>query len=187
MNNYARFVATAVTLVAATASVSAAEEHKALDAVHAYNEYGRHHISSFAGWTNVDGSNYATGSIEYEYRLNSIFGVGAIAEHAGGAFDADSYMAALDVHPFETGLLFQFAIGKEFRTVYESAEEGHGHEAGEGNSESIKVNERVTVGRAGMLYEFEFGRFTLAPQVHWDYHHREPNSIVFGLSAGVNF
>ena len=38
-----------------------------------------------------------------------------------------------------------------------------------------------------MLYEFEFGRFTLAPQVHWDYHHREPNSIVFGLSAGVNF
>jgi len=85
--------------------------------MHAYIEYGRHHLSSFGGWTNVDGSNYATGSIEYEYRLNSILGIGAIVEHAGGAFNAESYMATLDFHPFEIGVILQFGIGKEFRTV----------------------------------------------------------------------
>ena len=47
--------------------------------------------------------------------------------------------------------------------------------------------EEATLGRAGMLYEIECGRFTFAPQMHWDYHHGESNSIVYGFSAGINF
>lgn len=170
-------------------SVHAAEGHEASEAVHAFVKYGRHHVSSFAGWTNVDGGEYSTGSLEYEYRLSPLFGIGVIAEHAGGDFDADSYMATLDVHPFETGVIFQFGLGKEFRTVRHAsnshARSGFEHESG--GSEEAERDERVTVARAGLLYEFEFGRFTLAPQVHWDYHHHEPNSLVYGVSAGVNF
>ncbi|MDA0895444.1 MAG: hypothetical protein O3A71_01315 [Proteobacteria bacterium] len=80
----------------------------------------------------------------------------------------------------------QFGIGKEFRTVFEHAEEGV-HHIGEPAKKRSEVYERVTVGRAGILNEFEFGRFTLAPQAHWDYYHNEPYSIVCGFSAGINF
>ncbi len=183
-------LAAAITPLANTAL--SAEHHNASDAVHAYVEYGRHHLSSFAGLTHVDGGDYNTGSLEYEYRINGIIGVGAVAEHAGGEFNADSYMATLDVHPFESGMIFQFGVGKEFRTVKHgvephAADEVHAGAAHDIDSAETEKEERITVARAGLLYEYEFGRFTLAPQVHWDYHHHEANSIVYGVSAGVNF
>lgn len=189
--NLALAVIAAGGTVVSTLSMSAngAEKHEASDAVHAYAHYGRHHLSSFAGWTHVEGGDYSTGSLEYEYRLSPFIGIGVIAEYVGGAFNADSYMAALDVHPFETGMIFQFGLGKEFRTVrhasglYPHSDIDHGI----AESEISEREEKVNLARAGLLYEFEFGRFTLAPQVHWDYHHHEPNSVVYGVSAGVNF
>ena len=172
----------------ACANLSAAVAHASEGSeLHPFVEYGPHHVSAFGGWTRVDGENYSTTSIEYEYRLSPLLGIGAVAEHAGGNFDADSYMATLDVHPFTSGLIFQFGVGREFRTVTEESTLTEALDAEAMSDLPVEIDEAVTVARAGVLYEFEFGRFTLAPQVHYDYHHGEANSVVYGLSAGVNF
>ena len=48
-------------------------------------------------------------------------------------------------------------------------------------------DEEVFVARVGVLYEFEVDRFTLSPQLHWDYHNDEPNTVVAGVAFGFSF
>ena len=48
-------------------------------------------------------------------------------------------------------------------------------------------NERIAVARVGVLYEFEFDKFTLSPQLHWDYHDGHDNAVVAGLAFGFAF
>ena len=126
-----------------------------------------HHLSVLLANTQLlipgeSDENGFTVGLDYEYRLNQRFGLGAVAEYAGGYLDATTVLGAVDVH-VKAGLVIQLGVGVEFI-------EGTANE----------------LGRVGVLYEFEFGELTLSPQFHWDVTSAE-DSLVFGLAFGRNF
>ena len=84
-------------------------------------------------------------------------------EKAYGDLDATTSLLVADIH-LQNGLIFQVGPGIECRH-----------------------SENVNVGRAGVLYEFELDRFTLSPQLHWDYHDHGENAVVLGLAFGFSF
>ena len=45
----------------------------------------------------------------------------------------------------------------------------------------------VFVSRVGFIYEYEFGGFTVAPQLHWDWHDGHEDAIVAGIALGFGF
>ncbi|MDT8399386.1 MAG: hypothetical protein RQ899_12290 [Pseudomonadales bacterium] len=146
------------------------------------SEYGPHHVSIFAGATDLrrkaepmagegvgEGmeedrrdDTAATFALDYEYRVTSRVGLGVVVEQTAGAFNATTVLDVADIHLFH-GLVMQVGPGLEF----------------------IEHQTNV-VGRIGGLYEFEFDHFTLSPQIHYDVTDKE-DSLVFGLALGVNF
>ncbi len=123
-----------------------------------------HHVSIFLGDTHIDGEgNNATIGLDYEYRVSELLGLGVVVERAGGEIDATTALAVADIH-FASGLIMQVGPGFE-------------------NHDS----EQIFVARVGVLYEFEFGRFTLSPQLHWDYHAEGESALVAGLAFGFGF
>lgn len=180
-------VASALIVSVLGGSVLAEEIHEGGTRL-AFEEYGRNHLSVFAGGTRLEGDNFLSFGVEYEYRVNAFLGVGILYEHAGGELEADSVLAAVDLHPFGEGLIIQLGLGREYSTV--TGELHHGDQAtrsDEGRIESVSVDESVLIGRVGVIYEFELDNLTVAPQVHYDAHAGESNSIVYGVSFGINF
>lgn len=102
----------------------------------------------------------ATLGLDYEHRVNDFLGIGSvIAEYAFGDIDALTILAVADLHLWR-GFIVQTgpgieSIDKELEGVY----------------------------RIGALYELEFGRYTVAPQVHYDATTGE-DAVVFGVSLG---
>lgn len=134
----------------------------------AWQEYGSHHLSIILGGTHISGEGTAeTVGLDYEYRISDYLGLGAVIEHAAGDVNANTTLAVVDLHPFHNPFIVQLGVGVEAR---------NGEEEGD-----------VFVARAGMLYEFERGRYTLSPQLHWDFHDRHHNAIVAGIAFGVAF
>jgi hypothetical protein len=125
--------------------------------------HGRHHLSLFLGATNLEGSTGFTQGIDYEYRVNKLLGLGGVAEYATGDIDALTVLAVADIH-LSNGLILQVGPGFEF-----------------GDEED------VFVGRFGALYEFEWGRYTVSPQLHFDDHAGSEDAVVFGLAFGFAF
>lgn len=126
--------------------------------------HGPHHISLLAGDTHVDGEgDNATLGLDYEFRVNALLGVGAVVERAFGEMDATTALFVADIHIWE-GLCVQAGPGVE-----------HASE------------EDIFVSRLGLLYEFEFKKYTLSPQLHWDYHDGAENAIVAGIAIGYSF
>ena len=122
------------------------------------------HISVLQADTIVKGKGgNATLGIDMEYRLNSRLGLGAVIEYAWGELDATTVLAVADIHLGE-GWVMQIGPGIEY---------SHGEE--------------IVVSRLGLIYEFELNHYTFAPQVHWDYHDGEKNSVVAGFSVGFSF
>lgn len=147
---------------------SLADEHHTSHETLSWQEYGPHHLSLILGGTEVSDEGTAeTIGIDYEYRLNDYVGIGAVFEHAAGEINANTSLAVTDLHPFHNGFIVQLGLGIETRT-----------------SEEL---DDILVARAGMLYEFEYGRYTLSPQLHWDYHDEHPNAIVFAIAFGAAF
>lgn len=129
-----------------------------------YAVHGPNHLSLFLGDTHIDGEgNNPTIGLDYEYRVNELLGLGAVYEKAYGDLDATTSLLVADIH-LQNGLIFQVGPGIECRH-----------------------SENVNVGRAGVLYEFELDRFTLSPQLHWDYHDHGENAVVLGLAFGFSF
>lgn len=146
-----------------------AQEHSGAepDGAHETSHARKQHLSVFLGDTVLlrpgeSDYNAFTIGVDYEYRVNQLFGAGFVAEYATGPIDATSLLAALDVH-IHKGLVMQLGLGVEFI---------------EGTSNEL--------GRIGVLYEFEFGHTTLSPQFHWDVTSAE-DSLVFGIAIGRNF
>lgn len=125
--------------------------------------HGRHHLSVFLGATNLEGTTAFTQGIDYEYRVNEVLGLGGVAEFAMGDIDATTLLAVADIH-FDNGLIVQVGPGFEF-----------GEE------------EDIFVARVGALYEFEFGKYTVSPQVHYDDHAGSEDAFVVGLAFGFSF
>jgi len=175
------FVAVASSLCLIPGLADAASLHQ--------SEHGRHHLSLFIGATDLDidvGENgaeesdagaglesenagegfsndtAATVAVDYEYRLTTPIGLGAVVEQTAGAFDATTVLTVADIH-LTGGFVLQIGPGVEFIE-----------------------NETNVVGRIGGLYEFEIGRFTVSPQAHYDITGKA-DSAVFGLALGVNF
>lgn len=122
------------------------------------------HISVIQADTIVNGKgDNATLGIDMEYRVNSLLGLGAVIEYAWGELDATTVLAVADIHLTE-GWVMQIGPGVEY-----------------------SHNEEIFVSRLGLIYEFEFNHYTFAPQVHWDYHDGEKNSVVAGFAVGFSF
>lgn len=129
-----------------------------------YGTHGLHHLSVLVANTHASGEgNSPTIGLDYEYRVNKLLGVGAILERADGKLNATTLLAVADIH-FWNGLIMQVGPGFE-----------------RSNHDSIFVT------RLGVLYEFEVENFTISPQLHWDYHDGEPNTIVAGAAFGFSF
>ncbi len=137
--------------------------HHTTSTVH-FNEDERHHISVFAGGTDIAGESETavTLGIDYEYRINRLLGLGFIAERAFGDIDSTTLFVVTDIHLWR-GLVTQLGAGAE-----------------------ISHGETYFAARIGALYEFEVSDgFTFAPQLHYDF--SEEDSLVFGISIGRAF
>lgn len=123
-----------------------------------------HHLSLLVGETfetTADEEAVSIG-VDYEYRTSEFLGLGAVYEEAFGELDSTTLIAVADLH-FGEHFALQIGPGVEF----------------------IDSEEEVLV-RTGCLYEFEFGRWTLSPQLHYDFTSGE-DSIVAGVAFGVAF
>ncbi len=132
------------------------------------------HLSLVLGGTDDGDRSAETLGVDYEYRLNHWLGVGAVVERAFGPLHADTFLAVADIHLWR-GLIAQTGVGIE---IIDEVEFEHGH----------AVHEEVeeTVFRLGALYEFEFGRWTVSPQLHLDVT-SEADSVVYVMAFGRSF
>ena len=127
-----------------------------------------HHLSALVGSTAEDGEAGLTFGVDYEYRLGTRLGVGAVAEYAGGELNATTLLAVADLHLWR-GLALQTGPGVELIDREEEELE-------------------LFVYRVGFLYEFEFGRFTVSPQFHVDLVPKgETDAFVSAIAFGFAF
>ena len=133
-----------------------------------HHEDKPHHLSVLLAGTHIDSADETafTLGVDYEYRINKLFGVGAVAEYAFDDIDATTLLAVVDVHLWR-GLALQVGPGVEF------VDEG-------------EENETFAIGRIGALYELDFEGYTISPQFHYDISSGK-DAIVFGLAIGVAF
>jgi len=129
-------------------------------------EYHRHHLSVLVGGAVRDEEETETGfggGFEYEYRFSRWLGVGVLAEAVSGDLRDVLAIAPISLHPWR-GLRLVAAPGAEIS----------------------KENDAVFAFRLGVGYEFEFGRFTVAPEYNADLVEGTPTHV-FGLAFGVGF
>ena len=123
-----------------------------------------HHVALFGGVTKAEHHDEeATFGLDYEYRLNEKFGIGAIVDRATGDLDTTVAAISLTLHPWR-GLYALAAPGYEFH-------DGH---------EEFLV-------RVGIGYAFHFGeRYSIGPTYNIDFVNDEEIDI-YGLSFGFGF
>jgi hypothetical protein len=143
--------------------VAVAQEPELYEAeVDAGNEHGEYHENLIAFLVGVahqgPRDNGLALGVEYEHRLSSDFGIGALAEHTFGDFDAWVYAVP-------------FAYHRGPWKVYAAP----GIEDGERGSESML--------RLGGEYGLEVGEWEIAPQLDLDLIGGE-QTWVFGLTFG---
>ena len=140
-----------------------AEEPGEAHSDHAAEAHHRHLVSGFVGATHEHGEDAFTFGVEYVFDVvPERFGVGGLLERADGHLNADLALALVHYRPFG-GLYLAGGAGIE-----------------------RKEGKRETVGRIGIGYDFEFGRWVLAPEVNLDFLDRE-EAVVYGVAIGRKF
>jgi hypothetical protein len=120
-------------------------------------------VGVFFGNTQNGSLNGAILGFEYERKMTSLIGVGAIAEYAGGDFESVAIFAPVYFHP-HAGWVFKIAPGL--------------------NAEDSKTSFVV---RTGIGYEFKVApKWALAPQLNADFVHGE-TELVYGLAFTRHF
>ena len=118
----------------------------------------------FGGITQGGADHGASIGLEYEYRINALFGAGAFGEYAGGDFDSWVIGVPVFVHPY-AGWFILLAPGVEF----------------EDSETSLLL-------RTGVGYEFEFlPRWALAPEFNVDLIEGGETKTVYGVSLSFEF
>lgn len=124
-----------------------------------------HHLSFLPAWTFAeDGENAFTIGLDYEYRVNSFWGLGGVLEYAFEPLDTTTILAVADLHLtnsfiIQTGPGFVFEDGEELLTY-----------------------------RIGVLYEFELpNNLSFSPQVHYDIIDEVDNEWITALAFGWSF
>lgn len=107
----------------------------------------------------------ATLGFDYEYRLNRIVGLGLVAEHAFSPIDVTTLFVVADLHVWR-GLAIQTGPGVALFDDSDAEDE--------------------FVYRIGALYEFEYGKFTISPQLHLDIGD-ETDSLILAIAFGFGF
>jgi hypothetical protein len=148
-----------------------------------YDEGRPHHLSLLLGSTTLqDEATAFTLGLDYEYRLNRTFGLGAVAEYAVQDVGSFTLLAVADIHVWRN-LAVQLGPGIEFIDIEAEIEE-HSEQGEAGGGEQLEQ----FVFRAGLLYEFEFETFTFSPQLHFDVvPGSEPDSYVVAFAFGRAF
>jgi len=124
-----------------------------------HNEFHKHVVAFFAGVAHQGArDNGLALGVEYEYRLSSSFGIGALAEHTFGDFDTWVYA-------------IPFAYHRGPWKVYAAP----GREDGKHGNESLL--------RLGGEYGLEVGEWEIAPQLDLDLVHSE-KTWVLGVTFG---
>jgi hypothetical protein len=130
---------------------------------HGHGGFHRHHASVFVGnTTNHKGDNALTFGLDYEYRINKIWGLVALADHAGDDIQATVVGVGAMLHSIGD-LRLQAAPGLDFH----------------GSHEEFVV-------RFGALYDFQVGNWTLSPSLYVDVLELE-SSLIYGLGFGRGF
>jgi len=129
---------------------------------------GGHKVSNevglFLGNTHHSGEDGFSIGIDYEHRINDLFGVGGLIEYADGKFDAWVVGVPLYVHPY-MGLRFLAAPG----FVSEDSE-------------------TKFLFRAGIGYQIELGNnWSITPGYNLDLVEGNEPAHVYGLSIGFGF
>jgi hypothetical protein len=123
-----------------------------------------HRIELFLGDTFEDGEHDFSPGLTYEYRPISIFGVGAFWEFSHKKFD--KFGIPLFIHPYK-GFRFVLAPGLNY--------------VGEDDRRFLFLF------RTGIGYEFEIGRWSITPEINYDFVEEDENPLVFGVSIGFGF
>jgi hypothetical protein len=132
-------------------------------------EFPHHHVGFFVGGSTrfaneEDTETGLTLGMEYEFRFARAWGTGILAEGVVTSHGRDAILLVpLNWHPWEW-LKLSAAPGVEFVT--------------EGPEEFVM--------RLAVAYEFEFGRFNVAPEIAVDLT-RESQTLVYGISVGRRF
>ena len=135
--------------------------------------FHRHHMALILGNTqSEESSNGPSIGVDYEYRLNQWFGIGGLAEYAGGDFDHLLLVVPLYIHPYK-GWLLNVSLGTEVHKDHDEHEEDK--------------RTRDWIVRGGVAYQFPIGsRYTLGPEFNVDVSEHE-TTISYGLAFGVGF
>lgn len=155
-----------------------------------YEHEYRNSISLFLGATREDEEGVETVftfGLEYARRLAPQWSVVGVVERAGGEIGATVLLGQATYNPIG-GLVLATGPGMEIRDgrSEEGPEEFGGEEErehAEGESEGTSVD---FVWRIGLLYEFRFDRFIVAPTIDVDFVARDA-VLVFGANLGYEF
>lgn len=121
---------------------------------------GKSDISLFLGASSSSSDIAFTIGVDYQYRINRVFGVGGVLDHATGDFQSTLVAPALFLHVKQ--LSFTIAPGLEF--------------SGE---------ETEFVVRIGAEYEFELSRFAIVPGVFYDTERDGFPTWVYGVAFSI--
>ncbi len=149
---------TAILAMVFLGSVSAQAEEQS----HEGTGEHRHHVAVFLGNTHESGEDEFTVGVDYEYRLDALWGIGGLIDYAGGHFDTTVLAVPLFFHP-DHQWRFLLAPGVEIHR---------------GGSEFLV--------RAGVGYEFEVNEWTVSPEFSVDLVNSEYIQV-FGISIGRGF
>ena len=154
-------LAAALFLVTVPLELLGAEEgHSEKEETHSHH----HRIELFLGDSLEHGNHLFTAGLVYEYRPIHILGIGAFWEFAHKEFD--KFGIPLFIHPYK-GFRFVLAPGLDY------AKEEH--------------NKFLFLFRTGIGYEFEIGRWSITPEINYDFVEEGENALVFGVSFGWGF
>lgn len=121
------------------------------------------YIGFFLGNTHHSDEDGFSIGVDYEYRLNTLIGVGGIVEYAGGDFDSRVFAAPLSIHPYK-GMRLLIAPG-------------------------LKDEEHNTdfLFRTGVGYQIALSNlWSIMPEYNVDFVEDEEIQV-YGLSVGLSF
>jgi hypothetical protein len=116
---------------------------------------------------------------DYKRRLSQLWGIGLLAELTVGDERPRDFVLAVPVslHPYR-GWRLVVAPGFEIKPP--------GAAEGEGGAESDEAELEALL-RLGASYEFEVGRYTIAPEFDLDIVKFEEIVLVYGVAFGIGF
>jgi len=154
-------VAFCLLLITLIASPALSEE-----SAYSHHEEGHENsndVALFLGNTHHGDENGFSVGLDYEHRLNTIFGAGGLVEYSAGDFDSWVVAASLFIHPY-----------KGFRLIL-----APGFENKDSSSNFLF--------RTGVAYQFEIGnKWSISPEYNLDFVHNETVQV-YGVSFGFGF